>query len=107
MENFSIQMDPMGFKGLPEEGLTRKEAPVVRKKLKFSKTLKVAGTVQKATVGSMFDHDYLSLMAVNLYPKYPMNTPVEWASIMQDGERIMVVKVDGRELMAHGTTLFF
>lgn len=107
MENFSIQMDQSVLnQGVPEVMGHRHEKPAIRKKLKFSKTLKIGGKVQQASVSTMFDHDYLSLIAVNMYPKFPMDTKVTWAQVMQDGERILVVKTKGYEFTSHGDKIF-
>lgn len=92
--------------GVPDVIGKRLVKPVIRKKVKFSKTLKVGTKTQPATVSTMFDSDTYSLIAVNMYPRFPMDTKVEVFSVMQDGERIMVVRGGGYEFTSHGEKIF-
>lgn len=83
----AIQMDPsVTNKGVPNE--------IGRKLIKPEITKDYY--LVPSTISEMFDDDYLSLLAVNMYKKFPMNTEVWVAKFIQDGERVCVGSVDGK-----------
>lgn len=82
--------------------------PVLKRKPKFARKIKIGNKTQVASVSTMFDHDVYSLAAVNMHPKFPMDTKVECYTVIQDGERIIVVRtLDGTyEFTSCGEKIF-
>ena len=96
-EFMSIQMDPsVGNRGVPEIMGRRLVKPIFKRKPKFKTT----------TLSEMFDDDYLSLLAVRMYPKFPIDQRVQVDRWMQDGERVCVARVPGYEFVSHGEKIF-
>jgi len=83
---FSIEMEhSVELKGVPEVLGEKHIKPELKKKVSF----------KKGTLSDLFDHDYLSLLAVNVIEKFPITTKVEYAAFRYQSQRWCIVKVDG------------
>lgn len=92
-----IQMDPsVTNKGVPDSIGQKLVKPVITKKPTF----------KKMSVDEMFEDDYLSLLAVHIYKKFPLDEVFETAKFIQSGERVCIAKRKGVEYLSYGTKIF-
>jgi len=100
----TIYMDPsVTNRGVPNVMGEKLVKPTFKKKPKFES--KKPDNIYW-TIGNMFDDDYLSLLAVNMYKKYPLDTKVKVAKFIHDGERVCIAKFGDVEYTSVGDKIF-
>lgn len=84
----SIEIEPsVGTKGVPEILGQKHLKPILNKKVNF----------KKGILSELFDDNYLSLLAVNLIKRFPINSPVLYDTFRHDTQRWCIVKIGNEE----------